>query len=142
MNRGPMIWSNYQKEGQTLSTREVPLILANEILVFPPSGSAVVIYWATWCAPCKLEMQRLAKSVNEGKIPQDKIFALSLGESKEVVAKFLKKNEFPFTFISDPSHEVNIEVTPSTALLKDGKITSLSSGVSFIGIWRAEALFW
>jgi cytochrome c biogenesis protein CcmG, thiol:disulfide interchange protein DsbE len=140
--RAPQIWDNFQKQGQVLSSHEVEVIGENRTISFPPSGPAILIYWATWCAPCKLEMDRLQKSVETGKIPKDKIFAISLSEDTKTIEMFLKKNNYKFTFINDPEHDFEVQMTPTTALLKDGVITSFSTGMSLIGIWRAEALFW
>jgi thiol-disulfide isomerase/thioredoxin len=108
---------------------------------FPPKHSrAVTIFWASWCGPCKIEMQRLKSSVENKKISPDLVFAINPFETHSEVITFLKQNKFPFKFIEAPdiTEKLNIISTPTTMFLNQGVITSLSSGVSFIGIWKAE----
>ena len=101
----------------------------------------MAIFWATWCAPCKLEMERLQKSVEERKISEGKIFAINPFESKDISSVFIRKNKYPFVFIEaqDVAERINIMATPTTLLLEDQKIHSMSSGLSIIGIWKAES---
>lgn len=109
-------------------------------VTFPPKGRAIAIFWSTTCPPCKVEMARLKSSVEDGKIPQEKIFAIDSFENALDIKKFLKKSPHPFTFIQDPgfSRALNIRATPTTIFLEDGKVLSISTGLSVIGIWKAE----
>lgn len=106
---------------------------------FPPK-KAIAIFWATWCGPCKLEMQRLGSSVQNGKIKQNQIFAINPFEAKQAVEKFLAENQYPFTFIDAPevTKTLKVELTPTTVFISDGVVSSMSSGLSLIGIWKAE----
>jgi thiol-disulfide isomerase/thioredoxin len=142
--QGPTILKNFQTEGTKLATEEYNQISADGLkgkVLFPPQNlSSMTIFWATWCAPCKLEMQRLKSSVENGKIPKESIFAINPFETTAVVISFLSKNDFPFTFIEAPgvSQRLNISSTPTTLFIEKNEITSMKSGLSFIGIWRAE----
>lgn len=142
INRAPSYINNFNQQGLKVETTEVMSIKDNTKINFP-SSPAILIFWATWCAPCKVEMSRLKTSVLKGKIPSDKIFAINPFESIFDVKRFLAKNDFPFTFIDDSglSGHFNVSLTPTTLLLKDNRVVSMSSGPSFIGIWRAEWLF-
>jgi cytochrome c biogenesis protein CcmG, thiol:disulfide interchange protein DsbE len=143
--RLPEIFKYSQFKGSPLSQRSIQIIVPEMRKIdFPlPDKNYVVIFWATWCAPCKLEMNRLSQSVKEGKIPSDQIIAISPFEPDPTILDYLEKNEYPFTFVSDSSlaKEFNIEITPTTLLLERGIIKSISSGVSVWGIWQAEKLF-
>lgn len=140
----PSVLSNFGKEGELLTSREHLILEANKsdkTLVFPVAPRSVAIFWATWCAPCKLEMNRLSKSVKEGEIPRGAIVAINPFESKETIVSFLRENSFPFTFIEDKglSQQLNVNRTPTTLFIENNKVLSVSSGLSLIGIWRAES---
>lgn len=139
----PRTVQNFETEGQTIGTSRVQNVTTNEEINYPPKGKSIAIFWATWCAPCKLEMNRLKSSVENGKIPKDKIFAINPFENQTVILKFLKKDPFPFVFIEAPElvSRLKVDVTPTTLFIEDGKILSRTSGLSLIGIWRAESLF-
>ena len=139
------IYKNFKMQGVSLSPVQVTEIKTKQpMLVFNKSENYIVIFWASWCAPCKVEMSRLKKSVNSGAIPQGNILAINLGESEKKIRKFMSQNKFPFTFIDDKgfmAQKFNVMVTPTTILVEKGKTISVSSGLSLIGIFRAENLF-
>jgi len=141
--RLPTMLANFAMEGKTIPVVSRQVIGSGESISYPPEGGAVTIYWATWCAPCKLEMSRLQKSVEAGEIPRDRVFAISLGEDAATISAFLKKNNYPFTFLGpSPQDETfQIAATPTLVLLKDRQVVSVGTGPSVWGIWRAEGLF-
>jgi thiol-disulfide isomerase/thioredoxin len=107
----------------------------------PPQNERILIlFWASWCGPCKIEMDRFHQSVSDKKIDGGRIIAINPFEDTQVVRKFLKEKFYPFTFVEAPmlTQELDVSVTPTTLLIENGKIISRSSGISVIGIWRAE----
>lgn len=143
--KGPILIANFQNEGTHIESKEYVILDDQNAskISFPPADSKVMaIFWATWCGPCKIEMERLKSSVESGKIPKEKIFAINPFESEDVSRNFLKKNKFPFVFIHAPdiAKKLDIQLTPSTIFIERGHVESISSGLSVIGIWKAEFL--
>lgn len=139
--QAPTLVNNFSNEGTQLNSQKYLVISSEESkILFPPKGHGIAIFWATWCGPCKIEMNRLKDSVTEGKIPAGSIYAINPFESNSAVRKFLSENEYPFTFIEAPliSSQLKVSVTPTTVFLDDGKVVSMNSGLSVLGIWRAE----
>lgn len=141
--QAPSFFNNIRQAGTILPGQQYEVIGSNTSasVHFPPKDSrGIAIFWATWCGPCKVEMARLKSSVENGNIPREKIFAVNLFEDQQVIKKFLAQNSYPFTFISAPevAKQINVKATPTTLFLDNGMITSMSSGMSLIGIWKAE----
>jgi thiol-disulfide isomerase/thioredoxin len=55
-------------------------------------------FWATWCAPCRVEMPALQEAANEGMIV---VLAVNAGESDETVDDFMEELGLTFTAVLD-----------------------------------------
>ena len=90
----PMATTLLDKEGKPLS-----------LYVF--RGMPILInFWATWCSPCLKEMPDLDQ-VYQSLGPENLIvLAVSMGESRERVRKFLKKRNYSFPVMTDPEMEI------------------------------------
>ncbi|WP_412474306.1 TlpA family protein disulfide reductase [Halobacteriovorax sp. YZS-1-1] len=135
--------NNFKKEGSNLNPKEYLDIRTNEKINFPSQNEkdhSVAIFWATWCGPCKVEMQRLHDSVLEGKINPQSIYAINAFETGVKVRRFINQSPYKFRFINSPyaTRKLQVKSTPTTIFLKGNNVTSMSSGLSLIGIWRAE----
>ena len=137
----PAVWNNFEKEGSSLSTKEYVDSRTNEKTIFPRKDQrAIGIFWATWCGPCKIEMDRLHKSVVQGKLNASQIYAINAFESQDDISRFIRKSQYSFNFISSPyaTRQLAVKSTPTTIFLDGESVTSISSGLSLVGIWRAE----
>lgn len=138
--QGPEWVTNQRSEGIVVPQKEYSVYAQENKTKFPPDSKVVTIFWASWCSPCKVEMSRLKRSIKSGKIKSSQIVAINPFEEPEIAAKFLKGNPHPFTFIHAPdvTKQLNVTSTPTTIFLDKGIITNRSSGLSLLGIWRAE----
>jgi len=71
-------------------------------------GKAVLLnFWATWCAPCRLEMPTIDKAYQEYKSRGLEILAVSLDAgSNSVVKNFMQELKLDFPVLLDPNMEV------------------------------------
>ena len=61
--------NNNEQEGKSIETNTYKVL--NEInkeIIFPTNTNSIIFFWASWCMPCKVEMERLKTSVNNKKI--------------------------------------------------------------------------
>lgn len=131
-------WAGEEIKAQSYLTLNSP---NNELVDFPSSTKrTLAIFWASWCGPCKIEMNRLKNSVESGQIKREQIFAINPFEQGAIVKKFIQENQYPFIFIEAPEvgQKLSISLTPTTVLMDQTRIKSITSGISFVGIWRAE----
>lgn len=139
----PSWLNNFKWQGEEIPSKSYQLLNVDheQKVNFPSSeGRSLAIFWASWCGPCKIEMNRLKSSVESGKIAADKIFAINPFEDHLEVRRFIQENNYPFNFIDAPlpNEKMSISLTPTTILFDRSKIESVTSGLSLIGIWRAE----
>lgn len=86
----------------------------------------LVVFWATWCPPCRREIPLLKKLDKEYGPKGLQIVALALNyrETKDVVAKFIKDHELPYTVLWDEDNKTadaySVTGIP-TAVLVDAK---------------------
>lgn len=143
--QGPLWVQNSQMDGIVLQTKAYTLVIAQgnqQKIQFPPKGHALIIFWATWCGPCKVEMARLKSSVEKGKISEQSLYAINPFEPPTVIRQFLSQNNYPFVFIDAPdiAEQLKVQATPTSVFLKDSVVQSVSTGMSIWGIWKAETI--
>ena len=96
----------------------------------------VVSFWATWCVPCKKELNNISELYDEWKEKYNvKIVAISIDDSRSStkVKPYADSQRWQFDLLLDPNQdlkrELNIQAVPFTALLnKQGKIVFTHSG--------------
>ncbi len=95
----------------------------------------LVDFWATWCGPCHLQADILAKLYPELKSKGVEFFAVSLGEPETVVREFVAKRPFAYPVLVDPADTVasryGLFILPTVVLLdRDGTVMYLHEGIS------------
>jgi thiol-disulfide isomerase/thioredoxin len=100
------------------------------------SGQVLLVeFWATWCGPCRLQAQILARLYGEYQGPGVEFLAVSLGEPDSVVREFVENDPFPYPVAID-SEEVlgellQIYALPTVMVVDtEGRITYLQAGIS------------
>jgi len=96
----------------------------------------LVSLWATWCGPCKLELNALEKVYPAWKEKYDvEIIAITLDKARMVsrASAMAKKQAWPYTFFSDPegalAGNLGVRGIPYSMLIdQEGNIVSTSEG--------------
>lgn len=100
-----------------------------------PDEKTVMVFWASWCPPCKLELARLNKLVESKPHMAKRIIAVSIGEPAELVRKTAGERGYKFEVASDEAGEAavryKIEGTPTIILKNPGNgIKWMTAGIS------------
>jgi cytochrome c biogenesis protein CcmG, thiol:disulfide interchange protein DsbE len=120
--------------------------LSGETVQFPlPGQKQIVVFWATWCGPCQVELKRLNDLMSQGKIKNHQLLAISIQEQHATVSQFMTDNNFQFITAIDATGDVatkyNVKGTPTVVLIDEkSEITWISSGLSPSLEWRIKRL--
>jgi len=71
-------------------------------------GQVVVLnFWATWCAPCRIEIPRLIDLYNEMPASDVRVVGISIDEEgADVVVPYAEEMEIPYPLILDPDQSL------------------------------------
>lgn len=131
----PMWWTHYQ-----MQSRPAPVALlqrvSGEMIEFPvPGKKTIVIFWATWCGLCKVELNRLNKMMSDGKIKNNQLIAVNIQEDAPTVIQFMNENAYQFLVALDPTGEIStrykVTATPTIVFLNEkSEVDWITSGAS------------
>jgi peroxiredoxin len=112
-------------------------------------GSPVIInFWATWCAPCLIEMPELQAVYEKYRAKGLHLLAVNLGESPDVTRKWVQSLALTFDVVLDESQTVAnlyyLRGQPSTYVVSpEGVITEIFFGpIERSRLESAIAGFW
>lgn len=94
--------------------------------------NVMLVLWATWCGPCKLEMPHLKKLRRKYEENQLAILAVS-NENKMLLQRFAKQNNINYTVLHQTGNmprAYNVRGIPSSFFINgNGKIKIATSGL-------------
>ncbi|OUR96722.1 hypothetical protein A9Q84_10295 [Halobacteriovorax marinus] len=99
-----------------------------EVTLASLKGKKTIInFWATWCTSCIKELPILNRLKLDPKASEYRFLAISAGDSKKKIRRFLKRNKFNYTVLMDKSRKVSkswgVELLPVTIVLDEtGKV--------------------
>ena len=141
--RAPSWIANYKAEGKAVLPFAV-LDSSGSPTSFPtPSKKQIIVFWATWCKPCTLELDRFDKAVRNKEIAADSVVAISVGEDPQVVINEVKQRDYAFAVYTDEAgasaQSLAVQGTPQVYHIdEDARITHASMGLSPLSIIRAK----
>lgn len=100
------------------------------------SGPSVVAFWATWCSPCKKELDAYAEYYDEWREELGaEVYAVTIDTRRQLskVAPMVESKGWEFPILSDANQQLqqalNFQTVPQVFVLdKDGKIVYSHSG--------------
>lgn len=131
----PNIYANFKRQGTMVPEFSVLTSHDIEFSYKDIARKKVLVFWATWCPPCELELSRINELVKEKRIPAESILAISIQEEKGLVDKTVKERGYLFPVGYDLDGQVSnmfaVEGTPTVVFINEDKtINWQSTGLS------------
>jgi thiol-disulfide isomerase/thioredoxin len=103
---------------------------------FEKGKVTIVSFWATWCVPCKKEINNIRKKMAEWKKEADfNYVTVSIDESRAegMVRSYAKSQGWDFAYYQDPNSDLkrslNFQNVPFTIIVdKNGKVAFMHTG--------------
>lgn len=145
LNRAPVFLKMHETQGDQAKLAGV-VALDGEALSLPSGKRQVLVFWATWCGPCGVELGRINKMINNGKIAPEAVLAVSIKEEKATVEKVVSEKKYKFKVALDENGDVanlyGISGTPTVFLIDEsGKIEWMTMGISPSLEFRLSSFF-
>ncbi|MGH7140119.1 MAG: redoxin family protein, partial [Pirellulales bacterium] len=118
--------------GKKLSLRGTSLSGKTVDLAQFRKKAVLVQYWATWCGPCKDDMQHIKDALAKYGKDGFAVISISLDDNKEKVVAYLKGHSLPWTHMYEPggldsrlANELGVLTLPTMLLIDaDGKVVN------------------
>lgn len=101
-----------------------------DVIAMSKQKPVVVYFWATWCAACKF----VTPTINwlSDSYPVVGV-SLNSGEDRRVL-RYLNAKDYHFNNINDVQHDISsqwgISVTPTIAIIDNGEIKTITTGLT------------
>lgn len=133
--KAPHIWAQFKSEGTKISDFSVLTNSGSELNTQDLKTKKVLVFWATWCPPCELELSRINDLVKDKRISADSVLAISMGEEKPLVDRIAQERGYEFhigyDFDGKIGQQLAVAGTPTVIFLKEDKTISwVTTGLS------------
>lgn len=133
LSRGPGMLRSFQEQGQSAPSLQGLTSIDGKELNF--SGNKILIFWATWCGPCDIELARINKLVRDKNISSEQVIAISVDDNLEVIQRAQQERGYLFPIVWDQAgvfaKQFTVAGTPTIVVIdKENKVVWKTMGIS------------
>lgn len=111
------------KQGTKIESALTIQTLQGPVVKFPLKEKKALVFWATWCGPCDVELSRIDRLIKDKKINGNDVIAIAGDEDIELVRKTILERGYQFLTAMDPGGKLatffEIQATPSIVLVDE-----------------------
>ena len=100
ITKAPGWYELYIKQGQILPGGQATLLSEQPILL-SENRKRLIIFWATWCGPCSIELSRINRMIINGELKPEAVLAISSGENRPLVQNVVADRKYLFPVAVD-----------------------------------------
>lgn len=133
--RAPGIYQNISIENKLAPEFRVPLLTGEVFEISKMSQKKVIVFWATWCGPCDLELGRLNNLIKANKIKNSDVLAISISEAQRTVENAVRLRGYQFDVAADTDGSIaslfKVVGTPTIVFIDENRIIQwMTTGIS------------
>lgn len=134
VQKAPIVYQNFSFQGQSVDKLTYQS-LSGEMQSLPENQNFVLIFWATWCGPCKVELSRINNLIKNQPQLKERIFAIASYEEAQTVEQEYKKSGYQMQlgldFKEQLTHKFKVSGTPTILFIShENKIDWITTGLS------------
>ncbi len=131
----PQAWRHYRFQQSPSPAFLVETLDGSRIDATLTSRPMLIVFWATWCGPCTLELKRIQRLIKNNDVPRDSVLAITSEQDVESVRETVKARGYTFEVGLDRDGAISehFEVTQTPTLVvvgKEDKVEWMTSGLS------------
>lgn len=131
----PSILTHFKYQDQKASDFTVKMISGENFNLVSQSKKRVIVFWATWCGPCEIELKRINKMVMDRKIQPSDVLAISSNEEESIVREKVKRENYLFNIGLDTNgsiaNQYQVSATPTIMFIDEKQIVNwMTAGIS------------
>lgn len=131
----PVIYEHFGEEGKPAPRILLPNLDGGIFDSEETPKGLVLVFWATWCPPCEIELKRINNLILKQEISPENVIAVSLHEDPSLVRRVVMERNYKFqvAVTSDPTIAGQYKVvgTPTIVFIDSGKtIRWVTTGLS------------
>lgn len=132
--RLPVIMSHFEFQDQIVPNFKMRTLSGGEFELYQQKKT-VIVFWATWCGPCEVELKRINKMIADKKIRPENVLAVAGLEDQKLIEETVKKNGYLFPvgldFDDHAGRIFKIKATPTIVFIDDKHTVNwMTSGLS------------
>jgi cytochrome c biogenesis protein CcmG/thiol:disulfide interchange protein DsbE len=133
--KAPSILTHFKFQDQKAPNFSLTTMKGEKFTLGAQSKKVVLVFWATWCGPCEVELKRINEMIMKRKILPSDILAISIAESETVVRENITKNNYLFNIAIDKTGSISelykVKATPTIIFIDQNQVINwMTAGMS------------